>query len=70
MPDISDLIPITEAALKYKRSREWLDRQVLRHKLHKYTIPGDRKNYLSISELEQLFTPKINPASDDTSDPT
>jgi hypothetical protein len=57
--NIEDFIWIEEAAETYKRSKDWLFRQVREGKLAGYTFPGDRKTYLSRTELETyLKTPR------------
>jgi hypothetical protein len=58
MPNPADLIWIVEAAMEYKRSRDWLDSQIRDGKLGKYSIPGDKRVYLSRKELEQLLSPR------------
>ena len=58
MPSPSDLIWIAEAAIQYKRSRDWLDSQIREGKLGKYTIPGDKRVYVSRRELEALLSPR------------
>jgi hypothetical protein len=58
MPDLNDLIWIVEAAFQYKRSRDWLDTQIRDGNLNKYTIPGDKRVYVSRKELEKLLAPR------------
>jgi len=58
MPDSTDLIWIVEAAMQYKRSRDWLDAQIRDGNLTKFTIPGDKRVYVSRRELERLLLPR------------
>jgi excisionase family DNA binding protein len=59
-----DFIWIEDAAREYKRSRDWLYRQIRDGKLKGYTFPGDRKVYLAREEVEKyLTTPR--PMSED-----
>lgn len=61
---ISGYIWLEDAAREYKRSRDWLYRQVREGKLNGYTFPGDRKTYLLREELDKyLNTPR--PVKDD-----
>jgi hypothetical protein len=57
--NLQDYIWIEAAAEDYKRSKEWLFRQIREGKLTGYNFPGDRKTYLSKKELEEyLHTPR------------
>jgi excisionase family DNA binding protein len=57
---------IEDAARTYKRSRDWLYRQIRQGKLKGYTFPGDRKIYLSREEVEAyLLTPRALTDDDD-----
>ena len=58
MSQVPDLIWIVEAAFQYKRSRDWLDAQIREGRLNKFTIPGDKRVYVSRTELEQLLSPR------------
>jgi hypothetical protein len=58
MPEPQDLIWIVEAAIEFKRSRDWLDAQIREGRLGKYTVPGDKRVYVSRKELEQLLSPR------------
>jgi hypothetical protein len=58
MSQVPDLIWIVEAAFQYKRSRDWLDAQIHEGRLTKYTIPGDKRVYISRKELEHLLSPR------------
>ncbi len=58
MANPNDLIWIMEATFEYKRSRDWLESQVREGKLTKYTIPGDKRVYLSRKQLEKLLMPR------------
>lgn len=58
MPDAADLIWIVEAAIEFKRSRDWLDAQIKDGNLGRYTIPGDKRVYVSRSELARLLAPR------------
>jgi hypothetical protein len=58
MPAAEDLVWIVEAAVQYKRSRDWLDTQIREGRLSKYTIPGDKRVYVSRVELEKLLSPR------------
>jgi len=56
-----DLIWIVEAAMKYKRSRDWIDKKIRSGELDKYSIDGDRKVYISRQQLEALLQPRTRP---------
>ena len=43
-------------AFQYKRSRGWLDAKIHQGRLTKFTIPGDKRVYISRKELEQLLS--------------
>lgn len=58
MTDNNDMIWVEDAARQYGRSREWLMSEVKEGNLNKYEIKGDRKVYLSRTELDKLFQPK------------
>jgi hypothetical protein len=58
MPETEDLIWIVEAAIAFKRSRDWLDAQIRDGNLGKYTVPGDKRVYISRKELQQLLSPR------------
>lgn len=52
----NEYIWIDDASEQYKRSREWLFRQIREKKLTGYQFPGDRRMYLSRKELEEYLT--------------
>jgi hypothetical protein len=58
MSQVPDLIWIVEASVEYKRSRDWLDAQIREGRLTKYTIPGDKRVYISRKELDKLLSPR------------
>lgn len=47
-----------EAVKQYQRSRAWLYEQVKDGHLKRYEIPGDKRVYLSIVEIEKLLQPR------------
>lgn len=51
----NDLLWIQAAAIEFKRSRDWLENQP---SIKKYTIPGDKRKYVSRSEVEKAIQPK------------
>jgi excisionase family DNA binding protein len=51
----NDFIWIEDAAREYKRSRDWLYRQIREGKLTGYNFPGDRRVYLSREQLDQYL---------------
>ena len=65
MGPYDDLIWIEEAAKLYKRSRQWLDKQIAERKLSVASIPGDRRVYVLRSELDKLLRPQIIPRAED-----
>jgi hypothetical protein len=64
MPD-DKYIWIDDASEKYKRSREWLFKQIREKKLVGYQFPGDRRMYLSRQELDEYLTTPRATTSDD-----
>jgi hypothetical protein len=60
-----DLIWIEDAVRAYDRSRRWLQDQVTAGRLTGYSIEGDKKMYLSRSELEALLAPRPIERKDD-----
>jgi hypothetical protein len=54
MPDEKDIIWITEAQIVYKRSRTWLEKQIVEGKLTKILLPGTSRVYLVRAELDKL----------------
>jgi hypothetical protein len=58
MPDAADLIWIVEASIEFKRSRDWLDAQIKEGNLARYTIPGDKRVYVSRREVTRLLAPR------------
>jgi len=60
----NDFIWIEEAAREYKRSRDWLYRQIREGKLTGYNFPGDRRVYLSREQLDQ-YLKTARPITDD-----
>ena len=57
MTQDQDLIWIVEAQVVYKRSRDWLQKQVKEGTLSSVLLPGTTKVYLRRSELEKLLGP-------------
>lgn len=57
-PPANDLIWIEDAVREFQRSRDWLERQVTAKRIHKYEIPGDKRVYLSRTELGDLLKPR------------
>lgn len=54
-----DFVWIEDAAREFKRSRDWLYKQIREGALTGYNFPGDRRVYLSRSEVEKyLKTPR------------
>jgi excisionase family DNA binding protein len=51
----NDFVWIEDAAREYKRSRDWLYRQIREGKLTGYNFPGDRRVYLSREQLDQYL---------------
>ena len=60
----NDFIWIEDAAREYKRSRDWLYRQIREGKLTGYNFPGDRRVYLSREQLDQ-YLKTARPITDD-----
>jgi excisionase family DNA binding protein len=60
----NDYIWIEDAAREYKRSRDWLYRQIREGKLTGYNFPGDRRVYLSREQLDQ-YLKTARPITDD-----
>ena len=57
MTQDQDLIWIVEAQVLYKRSRDWLQKQVREGTLSSVLLPGTTKVYLRRSELDKLLGP-------------
>ncbi len=53
VPFEDQFLPIEDAARRYSRSRDTLDRLVKRGLLRKHRAPGDKRVYLEIAELER-----------------
>lgn len=60
----NDFIWIEDAAREYKRSRDWLYRQIREGKLTGYNFPGDRRVYLAREQLDQ-YLKTARPITDD-----
>jgi hypothetical protein len=57
--DPADLVWIEDAAREFSRSRRWLNDLIAEGKLTPYTIEGDRKLYVSRTELARVLTPRV-----------
>ena len=66
MPDLNELIWISDAAEEYKRSRKWLDEQIAARRLSVAKVPGDKRVYLVRAELERLLAPQIIQRAEDS----
>jgi excisionase family DNA binding protein len=53
-----EFLAIEEAARRYGRSRDTLDRLAKAGLLRKHRSPGDKRVYLKIAELERVLRPK------------
>lgn len=54
-PRGDDLIWVTEAMIKYRRSRGWFNARLADGRLHDDPQPGTAKVYLHRSEIEQVI---------------
>ena len=54
MMERDELIWIQDAVASYRRSREWLNKQMREGRLDKVGLPGDGKVYLRRSQLAEL----------------
>jgi hypothetical protein len=54
MADQDELVWIQDAVASYRRSREWLNKQMREGRLDRVGLPGDGKVYLRRSQLAEL----------------
>jgi hypothetical protein len=53
-----DLEWIEDAARRFHRSRDWLEKQIKEGKLREYRIAGDRRKYVSKRAIQKLLEPR------------